>query len=579
MLASLGACQAGGHVDSVVAAPDIGQRVVAEHGVVSSAHPAASEAGVEMLRQGGNAIDAAVATAFTVAVGEPQMSGLGGGGGMLIWLQSEGRAEYLDFYSAQRVQSWDGLEPLEDGEPDLRGVAIPGEVAGLLEAHERYGSLPLADVMAPAIRLAEEGFAVNQILADMIRGSADRLEQYPASRALLWNGDEPLGPGDTFRNPELAAALRHIATDGRAGFYEGETARKVAEVLAEGGHPSGMDDLAAYEPQWKRPLCGEYRGQVVLSAPPPQTGIQLIHSLNLLEPHDLPALGYPTQSPEAFDVLTSAIRVANVDNRVNSDPSWAVVPAAGVTSEQFAAERAGLVGAGRAHEAIPAGPDPLDFDDMAPPAACQPLDPYGPATTSVTAQQSGPAGVEEGVQGDGETTHLSVVDRDGNAVSLTRTNSSVWGSGASVSGFFLNNSGIDLSRSDHPTTGSHPYRIRNSTIAPTIVLRDGRAQLVVGAPGGGRIQPAILQTIVYVLDYDLDPMDALRMPRLYPSAGQTEVETENGFNPGVLSAAQRYGYTTTPDAAGYARVYVIARRGDRWVGAADPRHNGGVRGY
>jgi gamma-glutamyltranspeptidase / glutathione hydrolase len=177
-LASLGACQPGANVATTVAAPDIGKRVVAQNGVVSSAHPAASEAGVEMLRQGGNAVDAAVATAFTLGVGEPQMSGLGGGGGMLIWLQDEGRTEYLDFYTAQRVATWDGLEPLDDGAPTLRVVGIPGEVAGLLEAHERYGVLPLADVMAPAIRLAEEGFPVNQILADMIRGSAELLEQY-----------------------------------------------------------------------------------------------------------------------------------------------------------------------------------------------------------------------------------------------------------------------------------------------------------------------------------------------------------------------------------------------------------------
>lgn len=556
--------------------------------MVSSAHPLASEAGIEMLRRGGNAVDAGVATAFAVGVGEPQMSGVGGGGGMLIWLESEGRAEYLDFYSAQRVESWRGLRPLDDDALNLRVVGIPGEVAGLLEAHDRFGRLSRAEVLEPAIRMAEEGVPVNQILASMIASAAEKLERFPASRALLWNGDEPLRPGDIRRNPELARVLRRIAEQGRAGFYEGETARQLVQTLSDGGHPVILADLAAYEPQWKRPLCTEYRGHVVLSAPPPQTGLQLVHALNLLERHDLGSLGFPTQSPQAFDVLASAIRVANTDNRVNGDPNWATVPAAGATSKAFAAERAALVGTGRAADEITAGPDPLRFDDIPPPPACRPLDPYGPAPHAAAdaepADDREPApapsaALSTTVGAGGETTHISVVDREGNAVALTQTNSSVWGSGASVAGFFLNNSGIDLSRNAIEDGGRHAWRIRNSTIAPTLLLRDGQVHMVVGAPGGGRIQSAILQTILYVVDHGLDPLEAVRMPRLYPSRAETEVETENGFNPATLAGARAMGYTPTPDASGYARVYVIAREGDRWVGAADPRHNGGARGY
>ena len=179
----------------------------------------------------------------------------------------------------------------------------------------------------------------------------------------------------------------------------------------------------------------------------------------------------------------------------------------------------------------------------------------------------------------GETTHLSVVDAEGNAVALTQSNSTTFGVGATVSGFLLNDSGMDLSRGGTSATGRNPWRIRNSTVSPTIVLKDGRVQLVLGAPGGGRIQAAILQTMVYILDYDLDPLDAVRMPRIYPSAGQVQVETENGFNATVLGRVRAMGYVPTPDASGYARMYVIARQGNRWIGAADPRHNGEVRGY
>ncbi|HUF25930.1 MAG TPA: gamma-glutamyltransferase, partial [Gemmatimonadaceae bacterium] len=262
----LAACGARSTVPSAASAPDLGKRFVAANGMVTAAHPQASEAGVEMLRRGGNAVDAAVATAFTLGVGEPQMSGLGGGGGMLIWLQREGRVEYIDFYSAQRVETWRGIGGLDSGVASLRVVGIPGEVAGLLEAHERYGKLSRAELLAPAIRLAEEGFPVNQILADMIAGAREKLSRFPASMRLYWPNNEPLKPGDILRNPELAAALRRIAADGPSGFYRSEMAREVVQVLNRGGHPASLADFAAYRPQWKRPLCTEYRGFVVLSA-------------------------------------------------------------------------------------------------------------------------------------------------------------------------------------------------------------------------------------------------------------------------------------------------------------------------
>lgn len=574
------ACGARSTVSSGTSAPDLGKRFVAEKGMVSAAHPRAAEAGVEMLRRGGNAIDAAVATAFTVSVGEPQMSGLGGGGGMLIWLQKERRVEYIDFYSAQRVESWRGIAALDSTVANLRIVGIPGEVAGLLAAHERYGKLSRADVLAPAIQMAEEGFPVNQVLADMIAQSRGKLSRFPASMRLFYRDTVPLRPGDMLRNPELAAALRRVAAEGRSGFYQGETARELVQALNKGNHPATMADFAAFQPQWKRPLCTEYRGYVVLSAPPPQTGLQLLHTLNLLEPHDLRAMGYPTQSAKAFDVVASAIRVANSDNRVNSDPNWVNVPAAGVVSKRFAETRGSLVGTGRAVAPIPRASDTVMRAAAAPPSpACAPLNPFGHEGTTATSGFSGPEPAPPDAGDAGETTHLSVVDAEGNAVALTQTNSTTFGIGATVSGFLLNDSGMDLSRGGADARGRNPWRIRNSTVAPTIVLKDGRVQLVLGAPGGGRIQAAILQTMVYILDYDLDPLEAVRMPRIYPSAGQVQVETENGFNTTVLGGVRAMGYVPTPDATGYARMYVIARKGNRWIGAADPRHNGEVRGY
>lgn len=611
-LATVAACAAPSTTPTATLAPDLGKRLVAANGVVTSAHPRASEAGLEMLRKGGNAVDAAVATAFAVSVGEPQMSGLGGGGSMLIWLQEEQRVEYLDFYSAHRPESWAGLVRDDAPRTDLRRVAIPGEVAGLLAAHERFGRLPRADVLAPAIRLAEEGFPINQILAQMIRGDSAKLNRYPESRRVFWPDGRPLEAGHVLRQPELAATLRAIAAQGRDGFYRGTVAEALVRQLDEGGHPATLSDLAGYEPQWKRPLCGDYRGRIVLSAPPPQTGLQIIHTLELLEPYDLRALGLPTRSARAFDVLTSALRVGMTSAGWGQDPNWGPAPVTGVVSSAYASTRAELVGTGSAEERI-TSLDPSPFVDESPPASCAPYDPYRSRTTlgETGAEHEADAAPREplGVGGEathariggasthtiagrqpahpsvgGETTHLSVVDAEGNAVALTQTNSSTFGVGArAAGGFMLNDSGNDLSRDTTRAapalSGRHPYLIRRSTISPTIVLEDGRARVVVGAPGAGRIPTEILQNLVYVLDYGLDPLEALRLPRIYPSPGNTRVQLENGFSAEVLGQVRAMGYEPTAESFGYARLYMIVRRGDRWIGVADPRHNGEVRGY
>ncbi|MBX6365518.1 MAG: gamma-glutamyltransferase, partial [Gemmatimonadetes bacterium] len=359
--------------------PDAGKRIVAEHAVVTSANPLASEAGLEILRAGGNAVDAAVATAFAIGVVEPQMSGLGGSGAALVWIQREAKPYYLDFYAAQNAESFRGHTASGRLRPgDLRIVGIPGDVAGLLTLHERFGKLPRARVMAPAIRLAEEGFPIGDILAGFIRSDSAKLARFPASFARYWPNGRPLPPGTVLRNPELATSLRRIAEQGRAGFYEGETARQVVATLNAGGHPATLADLAGYRPQWKRPLCTEYHGRVVLSAPPPQTGLQVLHTLELLEPIDLPKLGLPTRSAAAFDAIVSALRVGMADARGNSDPNWVPVPAAGIASQAYADARRSLVARGTAVDSIPPG-DARPFDHAPPPAACARYQPYGAA--------------------------------------------------------------------------------------------------------------------------------------------------------------------------------------------------------
>ena len=565
------ACTAAPSTPSTLA-PDQGRRVVARNGVVTSAHPLASEAGLAMLQQGGNAVDAAVAAAFAIGVVEPQMSGVGGGGALLAWFQEPRRAAFLDFYAAQPTASFRAARAVgRDSTTPLRIVAVPGLTAGLLEAHARHGRLPRERVLAPAIRIAEEGFPVYQVLGEFIARDSVRLTRDPVARALFFPAGRPVAGGETLRNPELAVVLRRIADTGRAGFYEGETARGLVSRMNAGGHPVTLADFSAYQPSWRRPLCTDYRGRVVLSAPPPEGGMQLLHTLELMERHDLGALGLPTTSARAFDVMTSAMRVGQLGARASDDPRWAAVPARGVASADFAAGWSDAVGTGRAVDSLrPRDARPFDH---AVAAACNAFEPWASAAPAVSSPRE-----DDGSLG-GETTHISVVDRDGNAVAVTVTNSSGFGAGVAVQGFLLNDSGFLFRAADFAHDRAPAWRTRTTTIAPTILLQNGSAELVVGSPGGGRIPLAMAQVISYVVDYGLDPLEAIRMPRIYPAAANRRVELENGFPPEMLSAARGMGYLPVPQGFGYARLYVIARRGDRWIGAADPRHDGQARGY
>ena len=529
-------------------APDLGKRAVGSNGMVSSAHPLASEAGLSVLREGGNAVDAAVATAFAIGVVEPEMSGVGGSGAMLAWIARDHHAEFLDFYAAQPIASFRAANAVgRDSTTPMRVVAVPGNVAGLLLAQEKFGRLTRAQVMAPAISLAEDGFPMYEVLASMIARDSAALARDPVGRSVyLIDGRIP-ALGEHIANPALARVLRTIAAEGRRGFYEGQIAADVVGRMNRGGHPVTADDFARYEPVWRRPLCATYGDRVLLSAPPPEGGLQLVETVKLLDPSRLVSLGLPTRDARAFDLFVSAMRVGQTANRVNFDPRWRTVPARGLISDAFIAARAAEVGSG--HAAGTVRPvDALTYDAAPSPEACTTFTPYGAAPVSVTssAGDSGPSG--------GETTHISVTDAEGNAVAVTVTNSSVFGSGAGVDGFFLNNSGAAITRAELDRPDAPEWLTRITTIAPTLMLRDGKVELVIGSPGSARIPLAIAQTIWYMVGYGLDPLEAVRMPRLTPSAGNADVEVESGFDPSVLAAVRTMGYRPEPPGFEYARI-------------------------
>lgn len=559
-------------------APDTGKRLVAKHGMVASANPYASEAGLEMLRQGGNAVDAAVAAAFAVGVVEPMMSGLGAGGGMLIWLQDSSRAEYVDFYSTAGADPDTALSHFRGPSNTPRAAAVPGAVAGLLDAQARYGKLPRAAVLAPAIRLASLGFPVHSLLARVIAEDSAKLAASRGASAIFLPGGHPIAPGATLVQSELAKTLRLISDQGPPAFYRGEVAEAIVDALHDGGNPITTTDLAGFEPRWRRPVCTVYHGRTVLSAPPPQSGIQVLEALNLLDAYDLPERGLPSRSPEAFQLLTAALRVSVTDRDAYiGDPTFAPVPAAGITSGAFAENRKSLLALEPVPDTMTPG-NPWTADGTPPAAACARLEPFGPSKIPPRVAQLPHDGPDQGFS---ETTHLSAVDEHGNAVALTYTNGLFFGSGTWVAGTFLNSAMLNFSRSDSSANARGPHHVPSSTISPTIVLRDGRAELVVGSPGSAAIPPAVVESIVYTLDYGLDPLAALRMPRVIPT-WSTALRLEGGFSPEVIAAAHRLGYDirpTPPVELAFGGVHLIARVGDVWVGAADPRRDGEVRGY
>jgi gamma-glutamyltranspeptidase/glutathione hydrolase len=560
------------------------QRVEAQHGVVAAAHSEAAQAGLAMLRAGGNAIDAATATAFALGVVEPMMAGVGGGGAMTLWLQEAGEAWHAEFYASagadpdHELGEYDEAQAIRDSlvAPE-RWVAVPGAVAGLLAAHERYGTLPRTRVLAPAIRLAREGFLVHPLLGSVIAEARVKLSYDARAREIFLPEGRPLQAGDLLVQPELAQTLERIASQGREGYYRGPTAEALVATLSAGDNPITLDDLRRYEPRWRRPLCGTYRGYAVLTAPPPLSGVEVLQTLALLEPLDLASLGQPAEHPEVLGAVVDAIRIARVDrDGWIGDPRDAGVPAVGMVSREYAAERRAFMGLDAVPDSLVPG-DPWDEEQAPQPEACVAVGAF-PATQLPRPQGGVGSGREDE---DAQTTHLSVVDADGNAVSLTYTMGLYFGSGTFSGGAFYNTAAGNFGGPASNVRGS--YRAPRSSTTPSIVLRDGRVKLVVGSPASGRIPPAIVHMILYTLDYGLDPWTAVAKPRIYPFFGSPTVRLEVGFVPEALSALRSRGYqldVLPPFSLYFGGVHAVLVRDDGvLVGVADPRRDGAAVGY
>ena len=470
------------------------EAVVSKGGVVASESPEAAEAGRGILDAGGNAVDAAVATTFAIGVAQPQSCGIGGGG-FMVYRDADGESAALDFretapqaLTADAFQG-DGLYTAYTGH---KTIGVPGTVAGMQAALERYGSLDLAEVIAPAEQLAREGFEVPEGLSESMGENQGRLELFPAAREqYLLDGERPYEPGSSLVQEDLADTLAAIAEAGPDAFYRGEiSARIVDDMQAAGKYPGDeglmtREDLAGYEARWREPVRGEYRGHDVIGMPAPSSGgLAVVQMLNILEGYDLEKMGQ--SSADTLHTMAEAQKIAFADREEYvADPDFANVPAREILADSYAEERR---------------------DD---------IDPQEAQTSYEPGDFGGRGGSGGGDNPEGSTTHISVIDAEGNAVALTCTIEQSFGSGvvAPGTGFLLNNELTDFSdpgAANEPEPGKRP----RSSMSPTIVVRDGEPVLVVGGSGGSQIIMGALHAIVNTVDHGLDPAHAVDAERL-----------------------------------------------------------------
>lgn len=524
------------------------------HGMVVSSATIASEVGASMLRQGGNAIDAAVATAFALAVVWPQAGNLGGGGFMVIHL-ADGQVRTLDFretapQAATRDMYLDEQGNVVSGLSTKThlAVGVPGTVDGLLTALEAHGKLKPAQVIAPAIKLAKEGFPLPHLLAKEFEKQLVAMAEHPASMAVFSKNGQPYQAGDLWQQPDLAKTLTRIAKRGKKGFYQGKTARLLVKEMRRGKGLITRKDLRNYRSKWRSPVKGEYPGYTVWSMPPPSSGgVMLIHLLNLLEPYDLTGMGWGSAS--AIHLMVEAKRRAFADRAQHlGDPDFWDNPVAMFLSEDYANTRF------------------KNFDPM---------------------KASPSENVEPGKWPEHpETTHISTADRWGNAVSCTVTLNFSYGNKMVVpnAGFLLNNEMDDFSSKPgvanaYGLLGSEanaiaPGKRMLSSMTPTILAKDGKPFLVLGSPGGSRIITTVFQVILNVIDHDMEIDDAVMAPRVHHQWKPDKIY----FEPHALSHDTRtllelrgHDDFQLVDGIGIGESHAILIKDGLLIGASDPR--------
>lgn len=557
--------------------------VHAPHGIVVSVQELASRAGVEIMQAGGNAVDAAVATGFALAVVHPAAGNLGGGGFMLIRM-ADGKAHFIDYRekapaAAKADMYLDAQGNVIEGASEIgyKSIGVPGSVAGMVYAEQKYGKLSLKQVMAPAIRLAREGYALSWREArDMQRDKY--LSEFPESRRVFQRDGNFYQPGEIFRQPDLARTLERIAAK-PDDFYHGGLAQELAAAMQKGGGLITADDLAHYEVKEREPVRGTYRGYEIISSPPPSSGgTVLIESLNILEGYDLAKMG--DRSAQSIHYTTEAFRRAFFDRaEFMGDPDFSKIPVAQLIDKKY--------GAAWRESIQPDHASPSK--ELKRPAIFSELEQYA-------ADHPQPWGNHESPN----TTHYSVVDADGNAVAVTTTLNGWFGARVTADGlgFLLNDEMDDFStkpgvpNSDGLIQGAAnaigPGKRPLSSMTPTIIVRDGKPFLVLGSPGSSKIITTVANVLMGVIDYGMNIQEAVDAPRFHHQWMPDVLNVEQWFSPDTVQALQKMGYNVQiglrygefaiPYWSDAECIAIDPQSGER-LGASDYRNDGKAVGY
>lgn len=545
--------------DAIFSRKDIFHPVFAAHGMVATQEAVATRIGVDILKNGGNAIDAAVAVGFALAVTLPRAGNLGGGGFMLIHSAKSGGTVALDYRETAPAASTRDMYLDAGGNVDQEksrysrfAAGVPGTVAGLVAALSRYGTLSLEQVVAPAIGLAREGITVTPDLAASLDAARERLERNPAAARIFLHADgSPYRSGERLVQTDLAWSLEQIAKEGVRAFYQGEIADRIVADMREHGGPMTSEDLAGYRPVFRRPVVGSYRGYTIHSMPPPSSGgVHLVQILNMLEGFPVGFLGH--NSADGIHVMVESMKLAYADRSKHlGDPDFWRVPVAGLISKRYAA--------GLRRQ--------IRLDRARPSAQIKPGNPV-PYESS-------------------ETTHFSIMDRFGNAVSNTYTINFSFGAGvvAEGTGILLNNEMDDFSakpgvpnayglvggEANAVAPGKRPL----SSMTPTIVFRDGKPWLATGSPGGSRIITTTLQIILNVIDHGMNIAAATAASRVHHQWLPDELRVETGISIDTLDLLRARGHKISEkNAMGSTQTVMRVEKG--FVGASDPRRTGAL---
>lgn len=524
-------------------------------GMVAAQNEVAAEIGAAVLADGGNAVDAAVAVGFALAVTLPRAGNIGGGGFMLVYDAETAKTTAIDYRETAPLRATHDMFLDENGDPiphlprtSHLASAVPGTVSGFYAAHQEFGRLPWKRLVQPAMKLARDGIPVSRDLGTKLVAAKEKLCAHAAScRYFFKDGGEPYEMGELLVQKDLAKTLKLIAKGGADAFYKGPIAEKIAAEMKSGGGLVDMESLAAYEPVFREPLHGNYRGYEIVTMPPPSSGgVHVLQMLNILSHFPIAEMG--AGSADKLHLLAEVMRLAYADRSEHlGDPEFYDVPVTWLTSKEYGAELAETIDMSRARPSTDVAPG------VAPPHESD------------------------------ETTHFSVIDRDGNVVSNTYTLEASYGSGISVSGagFLLNNEmgdfvakpgmpnhyGLLGGEANAVAAGKRPL----SSMTPVIVFADGEPWFATGSPGGSRIITTVLQMIVNVIDHGMGVADAAHQPRIHHQWYPDVLTVESVFGPDTIKLLEARGHVVKSVGTIYTSLQTVAFRDGLYRGASDPR--------